>query len=291
MDHKFTEKVQEWLDTPSNERDYDQGALFLLQLSNNQIVYRNISRNAKRNGDFIEHQIRKYMSFRLASLTHDQVADMQAVVDKIVAMRHLDGSESDNAEEPIAESADSASSDASAEGESESENKSSVISPSEGETTSSTISPSEFKSGKRPDHDSLPVEIQALYVENASIMQKMRELHLQLRKLSTAEATCPDSERYPFLKELIALDKQYHHNWQVYDSWSAERAAEGAEQQLIEDERMAQKNIYRRINLAKGRYKKNPSEALREQIRGLYAELVSPVESLTAELRDLGIIE
>ena len=60
----------------------------------------------------------------------------------------------------------------------------------------------QFKAGKRADHDTLPAEIQALFVENASIMQKMRELHLQLRNLSTQASTCPDSDRYPFLKEL-----------------------------------------------------------------------------------------
>ena len=118
----------------------------------------------------------------------------------------------------------------------------------------------------------------------------MRELHLRLRTLSTANVTCPDSERYPFLKELISLDKQYHRNWQVYDSWSADKAAENAEQTLIEDERMRQKNIYRQINLTKGRYKKNPSEALKEQIAVLYSQLASPVETLTAELKDMGII-
>ena len=70
MDIKFTEKVQAWLDTPAEERDYDQGAIFLLQLSNNQIMYRNLSRNTKKNAQFIEYQIRKYMKFRLADLTH-----------------------------------------------------------------------------------------------------------------------------------------------------------------------------------------------------------------------------
>ena len=58
MDIKFTEKVQAWLGTPSEERDYDQGAIFLLQLSNNQIMYRNLSRNTKKNAQFIEYQIR-----------------------------------------------------------------------------------------------------------------------------------------------------------------------------------------------------------------------------------------
>ena len=93
MDIKFTEKVQAWLDTPAEERDYDQGAIFLLQLSNNQIMYRNLSRNTKKNAQFIEYQIRKYMKFRLADLTHAQVTEMQKAVDKIVALRHLDREE------------------------------------------------------------------------------------------------------------------------------------------------------------------------------------------------------
>jgi hypothetical protein len=38
-----------------------------------------------------------------------------------------------------------------------------------------------------------------------------------LQLLSVENSTCPDSERYPFLKELIALDKRYHANWEQYD--------------------------------------------------------------------------
>lgn len=272
MDIKFTEKVQAWLDTPAEERDYDQGAIFLLQLSNNQIMYRNLSRNTKKNAQFIEYQIRKYMKFRLADLTHAQVTEMQKAVDKIVALRHLDREETPV---NVADGTDVTG-----------EDTGTTDTP---ESTNVNVS-SEFKAGKRADHDSLPIEIQALYVENGNIIHKMRELHMRLRSLSVENATCPDSERYPFLKELIALDKQYHKNWQVYDSWSAEKAAEGAEQQLIEDERQAQKNIYRQINLTKGRYKKAPSDKLKEQITALYAQLSSPVETLTAELRELGIL-
>ena len=272
MDIKFTEKVQAWLDTPAEERDYDQGAIFLLQLSNNQIMYRNLSRNTKKNAQFIEYQIRKYMKFRLADLTHAQVTEMQKAVDKIVALRHLDREET-----PV-----NVADDTDVTGE----DFGTVDAP---ESTNVNVS-SEFKAGKRADHDSLPIEIQALYVENGNIIHKMRELHMRLRSLSVENATCPDSERYPFLKELIALDKQYHKNWQVYDSWSAVKAAEGAEQKLIEDERQAQKNIYRQINLTKGRYKKNPTDSLKEQIASLYSQLASPVETLTAELRELGIL-
>ena len=77
----------------------------------------------------------------------------------------------------------------------------------------------EHKTGKRIDHDSLPDEIKAKYVENLSILQRMRELHLKLRSLSLDTAPCPDSERYPFLKELIELDKKMHANWEEYDHY------------------------------------------------------------------------
>lgn len=73
--------------------------------------------------------------------------------------------------------------------------------------------------GKRPDHDSLPLKIQALYSDNLPMLRRMREVHLKLRTLSLEDATCPDSERYPYLKELIALDKKMHKNWETYDTY------------------------------------------------------------------------
>jgi hypothetical protein len=49
----------------------------------------------------------------------------------------------------------------------------------------------------------------------------MRELHLKLRTLSLENTTCPDSERFPFLQEIIKLDKKLHKNWDVYDHYVA----------------------------------------------------------------------
>ena len=278
MDNNFTEEVKAWLDMPASERDYDKGALYLLQLSNNQIMYRNLSRNAKKHGDFIEHHIRKYMKFRLERLTHEQVQEMQKKVDKIAILRNLDTS--------------SEGSSASSGGENGEGNDSASGSTETADSTDSAVSASpKFKAGMRADHDLLPAEIQALYVENASILQKMRELHLTLRNLSLDNVACPDSERYPFLKELIELDKKYHSNWKAYDSFSmVEGASNVAEQRIIEDERSLQRNIYRQINLTKGRYKKSPSEALKEKLVNLYKQLASPEESLTEELIALGVL-
>ena len=174
MDHKFTELIKQWLETPSDQRDYSVGALYLLKLSGNQIMYRNIVAQLDRRHDFVDYQIQKYYNFRVQSLTHAQVEEMQQQVDVIVA-EHIS----------LAANAD------------------------------------EHKTGKRDDHDSLPDEIKAKYVENLSILQRMRELHLKLRSLSLDTAPCPDSERYPFLKELIDLDKKMHANWDEYDHFVA----------------------------------------------------------------------
>ena len=172
LDNKFTELIQKWLETPTDERDYSVGALYLLKLSGNQIMYRNIMANPTSKAEFIEYNIRKYYNFRVQALTHYQVEEMQKQVD-VIAQEHFSLEEDNPAKD--------------------------------------------FKKGKREDHDSLPDEIQALYVENLSIVQRMREVHLKLRSLSTDNATCPDSERYPFLKELIELDKRLHSNWEQYD--------------------------------------------------------------------------
>ena len=181
MDHKFTELIGKWLATPETERDYTVGALYLLKLSGNQIMYKNILAQIDRRRDFVEYQLQKYYNFRVAALTREQVAEMSAQVDTIAADHALE-------EDHTTEAEDSK------------------------------------RLGKREDHDSLPDEIKAKFVENLSILQRMRELHLQLRKLSLDNVTCPDSERYPFLKELIALDKKLHANWEAYDHYVAEPA-------------------------------------------------------------------
>ena len=174
MDHNFTELIKQWLETPSDQRDYSVSALYLLKLSGNQIMYRNIVAQLDRRHDFVDYQIQKYYNFRVQALTHAQVEEMQQQVDVIVA-----------------------------------------------EHISLAVNADEHKTGKRDDHDSLPDNIKAKYVENLSILQRMRELHPKLRSLSLDTAPCPDSERYPFLKELIDLDKKMHANWEEYDHFVA----------------------------------------------------------------------
>lgn len=187
MDKEFTDKLQAWLSQPREDRDWDEGALMLLQLTGNKIMYRNLSVNPEGKANFIEGKLQQYLEFRLAELTHEQVKEMQHAVEEIVK-EHTEFKSDDN----------------------EAKN---------------------FKAGKRADHDTLPEEIQALYVENLDLVHRMRELHLKLRTMSTTDSTCADSDRYPFLKEFIKLDKKLHDNWNVYDHFVTKaETAESAEE-------------------------------------------------------------
>lgn len=187
MDKEFTNKLQAWLNQSREDRDWDEGALMLLQLTGNKIMYRNLSVNPEGKANFIEGKLQQYLEFRLAELTHEQVKEMQHAVEEIVK-EHTEFKSDDN----------------------EAKN---------------------FKAGKRADHDTLPEEIQALYVENLDIVHRMRELHLKLRTMSTTDSTCADSDRYPFLKEFIKLDKKLHDNWNVYDHFVTKaETAESAEE-------------------------------------------------------------
>lgn len=84
MDKEFTNKLQTWLSLPREQRDWDEGALMLLQLTGNKIMYRNLSVNPEGKANFIEGKLQQYLEFRLAELTHEQVKEMQHAVEEIV---------------------------------------------------------------------------------------------------------------------------------------------------------------------------------------------------------------
>ncbi len=186
MDKNLTDKLRQFLDTPNEQKDWNAGAILLLQLTNNPIMYRNISLNPKGKADFIIGKLQQFLKARCEIESHNEVMTLQTTVNEIVEQR----TEFSNPE---------------------------------------TNPATDFKAGKRADHDSLPEDIQALYVENLDIVHRMRELHLQLRHLSDSTKTVPDSTRKPLLDEFIALDKKLHDNWNIYDHYVAN--AEKAETQ------------------------------------------------------------
>ena len=197
MDKNLTDKLRQFLETPNEQKDWNAGAILLLQLTNNPIMYRNISLNPKGKADFILGKLQQFLKARCEIENHNEVMSLQSTVNEIVTQR----TEFSNPD---------------------------------------TNPATDFKAGKRADHDALPYNIQALYVENLDIVHRMRELHLQLRKLSDSTKTIPDSERKPLLDEFIALDKKLHDNWNTYDHYVANAEKEEQKEQQSEENEVEQ---------------------------------------------------
>lgn len=147
---------------------------------------------------------------------------------------------------------------------------------------------SEFQRGKRADHDELPDEIKQLYVDNADILRKMRECHVRLRMITPENSTCPDSDRYPWAKEIIALDTLYRENWNRYDHYV--KGTPVAAVQLVTDARSDSRNAARVIHLLLGKYAANPDEALATRIRDTYAKIASPTALIRKKMTDAGLL-
>lgn len=147
---------------------------------------------------------------------------------------------------------------------------------------------SEFQRGKRADHDELPDEIKQLYVDNADILRKMRECHVRLRMITPENSTCPDSDRYPWAKEIIALDTLYRENWNRYDHYV--KGTPVAAVQLVTDARSDSRNAARVIHLLLGKYAANPDEALAVRIRDTYAKIASPTALIRKKMTDAGLL-
>lgn len=145
---------------------------------------------------------------------------------------------------------------------------------------------STFQQGRRADHDQLPAYVQAWYVENADLMKRMRDCHTHLRLINADNSSCPDSDRYPYAKEIIALDRQYRDNWNKYDHYVA-----GSDTTEIAVDRCSDaKKALRMINLNKGRYAATRSESLGAHLVEWYNQIATPSEQLTAELTALGLL-
>lgn len=189
MDEKLTAQLQEWLNTPAEKRNVATGAMLVRRITRNVLLAQNYERVPSRFGEMVEYQLRKFLPMRLAKKTHDDVVRMTEQVKQITKARKLDEPIPGNPKQPE-------------------------------ERRLQRVEP--FRSGKRKDHDSLPEEIQACYAENLHLMQEMRHNRAQLLVIINGpQSSCPDGDRYPFVKEIIDLDERYRENWRKYDEYVA----------------------------------------------------------------------
>ena len=147
---------------------------------------------------------------------------------------------------------------------------------------------SDFQKGKRADHDELPPEIQRLWLENQDIRQRMRDCHTHLRLINPTNSTCPDSDRYPWAKQLIAYDKQYRDNWNKYDHYV--KGTNPLETKLAVDPRTESRNAAKTANMLLGKYAKEHDAKIADRIREAYAKVISPTDNLTQKMRQARLL-
>lgn len=80
MDHKFTEKIRTWLNTPVNERSIEEGATMLLQLNRNRILHQNIIRRGVKMMPKLEYELKKHLRIRDDGKTLHEVVAMEKVI-------------------------------------------------------------------------------------------------------------------------------------------------------------------------------------------------------------------
>lgn len=190
MDKQLTTKLQAWLNTPAAERDIETGRILVLQLTRSQILARNFQVRPKVFMARVEYELNKILKLRLADMTHEQVSVLKKQAQTVAQVHHLADPLPGSEKTPV---------------------------------TKRIEKTEEFKKGKRHDHDQLPEEAKAAYIENLDIMRRMREAHSRLViVLEEAEkgnkSFCPDSDTFPFAKEIVDLAKKYYANWRQYDN-------------------------------------------------------------------------
>lgn len=188
LDPKVTQAVQDWLNTPGPDRDIKAGAALMLSLNRNRALYNSILKRPDKFLPKLIYELKKHLKIRLDDMTVSDVVRMESTV--------LPRVESTLTEFP-------------------------VITPDD------ELPEGKIAKGKRPDHDSLPAEIQELWNSNAQTYQKMMLLFNECKAESYSGAQPCDI--YVKLSVLDKAEKKYRENLARYDSYILNPDPAGAE--------------------------------------------------------------
>ena len=203
----------------------------------------------KRNFTKLEYELKKYLRIRLEGLTKREVVAMEQTVLPLAI-------ESINAGAPVI-------------------------------STDDEMPEGNYR-GKRPDHDTLPQELQELYERNGDIYFKIKQLFETLQQMEN-DTPC---DRHEYLKQLDELDKTYRQNWETYDTWSA--VTSGPVQPVTDAPTAQQLQAARKyVSSNKKKLEETGDKALREKIQQRIDLLLSADqgfdEDYQKELEELGL--
>ena len=203
IDPEFTKKVVEWLkgEHTTNE-NVEQGATMLLQLNRNKGLYMRIMRNPLRNVEKVVYELEKHVNYRLQGYTIGDIIKMDHEITPEVQVAIDSVSEESQAEMLPIEQAP------------ESEGGAALV----------------VAKGKRPDHDSLPVEIQNIWPANA---ERWKKIKATFELLKTLNEPC---DRFEHLKLLKETYYKYRDEMCRYDDYNKDAGTdEGSKEKHLTD--------------------------------------------------------
>ena len=181
IDNKLTENMQAWLAESAHDRSsLMRGAEMVLKLTRNMSMYQTIIRRPEKFESKIRYELQKFLPMRLEQMTTQDVKALSA--------------------ELIPEVKKAVDEEA-------------TLSDSDETIDNDTFLPA--ASGIRPDHDSLPEDVQSVWSDNKERWLKIKQLY---NTLLAIEQPC---DRYEYLKQLKDLWYTYKRELGRYDNYVA----------------------------------------------------------------------
>ena len=189
IDKLFRANVEKWLSKKEHTKEeLADGAMMVLQCTRNRTLYNTIKRRPERFEEKIAYELRKHLRYLKDDLTLDEVKEKEnKVLPVIEKVLNVDVNE----DKPL---------------------------PSPAYDAETFLQTGTYKQtdtivarGKRPDHDSLPETIRAIWDKNAERYKKMKQAHETCKTLTAA------CDRYEYVKVITEAWETYKKDFATYD--------------------------------------------------------------------------
>ena len=186
IDKLFRAKVEEWLSKNKHtDAELADGAMMVLQCNRNHAMYNTIMRRPVRFEEKIAYELRKHLKYLKNDMNLDDVKEQEKKILPVIEnVLNVEVTE----EKPLPVPA--------------------RASEEPYEFTDTIVA-----RGKRPDHDTLPEAIRAIWDKNAERYKKMRQAHETCKTLSAA------CDRYEYTNALAELWDAYKKDFDTYDHY------------------------------------------------------------------------
>lgn len=253
---KFTEKIKSYLDTSPADRDVAAGALLLLQINKNRILYNNVIRRPDKFADRVANELKKHLNYRLEGITRQQVKELSdklmPEIPKLLSEMPVISTDDDLPEGTIAK-------------------------------------------GKRADHDQLPEDIQALWTESTELWYRIKQQYETVKAMADKPA-CERYEELHILDMLDQKYRKnlelYDHA--VVPGTEVEQPTDNNTDPAAALKTLSSARSYLTTNkakLAELMAAEQPDQAEIEKVKAKMQERVDTIYSLGSDLSEANIAE